>query len=70
MLEKRLLDAEEVAMFLGVSKPYAYKIMRKLNEELEQSGHMTIAGKVSRDYLNEKFCTGGTRREEGEYARV
>lgn len=34
MQEHRLMVAE----VLGVSKPYAYKLIRKLNEELERTG--------------------------------
>ena len=55
MQEHRLMGAEEVSKVLGVSKPYAYKLIRKLNEELESSGCMFIPGKVNRAYLEEKF---------------
>ena len=55
MQEHRLMGAAEVAETLGVSKPYAYKLIRRLNEELESSGCMFIPGKVNRAYLEEKF---------------
>ena len=55
MQEHRLMGAAEVAETLGVSKPYAYKLIRRLNEELEGSGCMFIPGKVNREYLEEKF---------------
>lgn len=55
MQEHRLMGAEEVSEVLGVSKPYAYKLIRKLNEELESTGCMFIPGKVNRAYLEEKF---------------
>ena len=45
----------EVAQDLGVSKPFAYKLVRQMNEELEAKGFMTIAGRVSRKYYEEKF---------------
>ena len=34
-MENRFIRAEEVADELGVSKPYAYKLIRQLNEELK-----------------------------------
>ena len=37
----------EVAQDLGVSKPFAYKLVRQMNEELEARGFITIAGWVS-----------------------
>ena len=49
------VTAGEVAQDLGVSKPFAYKLVRQMNEELEAKGFMTIAGRVSRKYYEEKF---------------
>ncbi len=40
-------NAEEVAKILGVSKPYAYKLIRKMNEELKAKGFITISGRIS-----------------------
>lgn len=55
MSNKALLNAEEVAKSLGVSKPYAYKLVKMLNDELESKGFITIAGRVSAKYLEERF---------------
>lgn len=49
------IKAEKVAEELGVSKPYAYKLVRQMNKELEKEGFITIAGRVSRKYFEEKF---------------
>ena len=54
------VTAGEVAQDLGVSKPFAYKLIRQMNEELEAEGFITIAGRVSRKYYEEKFY-GGAR---------
>ena len=55
-LSKELfVRAEEVAGVLGISKPYAYKLVREMNEELKQKGFITIPGRVSRRYFEEKF---------------
>lgn len=45
-----------MAKELGVSKSYAYKIVRRLNEELEEKGILTISGRVNRQYFNERLC--------------
>ena len=45
----RFIKADEVAEELGISKPYAYKIIRRLNEELREKGMITIAGRVERN---------------------
>ena len=58
------MKVDEVADTLGVSKPYAYKLMREFNEELSSKGFLTIAGRVSRRYFEEKVY-GDTRREVG-----
>ena len=55
-LSKELfVRAEEVAGALGISKPYAYKLVQEMNEELKQKGFLTIPGRVSRRYFEEKF---------------
>ena len=45
----RFIKVDEVAEELGISKPYAYKIIRRLNEELREKGMITIAGRVDRN---------------------
>ena len=55
MSRELFVRAEEVAHELGVSKPYAYKLVREMNEELKQKGFLTIPGRVSRRYFEEKF---------------
>ena len=37
-MEKYFLRVDEVMQILGVSKSYAYKVIRKLNSELQQQG--------------------------------
>lgn len=66
MQEHRLMGAEEVAETLGVSKPYAYKPIRKLNEELEKGGCMFIPGKINKAYLEEKFFKIPEERSSGD----
>ena len=49
------MRVSEVAEALDVSKPYAYKLIRELNEELKKRHCITIAGRVDRKFFFEKF---------------
>lgn len=51
MTDKTFMRADEVAEELDVSKAYAYKIIRQLNDELSAKGFITVAGRVSRQYF-------------------
>ena len=53
------MRVNEVAEELGVSIPYAYKLIRELNKELRKTGCITIAGRIDRKFFHEKFY--GTR---------
>ena len=55
MSEKMFMRVGEVANALDVSTPYAYKLIRKLNEELKKAGCITIAGRIDRKFFYEKF---------------
>lgn len=48
------LRAEEVQQILGVSKSYAYKVIKEMNSELRRQGFRTIAGRVNKQYFFEK----------------
>ncbi len=48
-------DAKDLMGFLKVSRSTAYKIIRKLNAELEAKGFLVIAGRVSCKYFKERF---------------
>ena len=54
-----LSEPEDVAQELNVSKPYAYKLIRQLNEELKAKGFITIAGRVNRQYFYERLYGAG-----------
>ena len=63
MKEKVFIKVDEVAETLGISKPYAYKLVKTMNDELKEKGFITISGKVSRRYFEEKFYgLGGDER--------
>ena len=55
-MEKTLfISARELAEILEISRAQSYKIIKKLNKQLEIEGFMTLTGKVSRRYFEEKF---------------
>lgn len=54
MSVKNYLTASDVSEYMGISIPMAYKIIRKLNDELKSNGYITISGKVSRAYFEQK----------------
>lgn len=55
--EAKFLRVTEVASLLECSESHAYKIMQKLNKELEEKGSITVAGRISRRYLMERlYC--------------
>ena len=55
MSETMFMRVEEVAEEMGVSILYAYKLIRKLNKELQATGCITIAGRIDRKFFHEKF---------------
>ena len=57
MAEKMFMRVDEVATALDVSAPYAYKLIRKMNEELKKAGCITISGRIDRKFFYEKFYT-------------
>ena len=54
-MNNKFICAEEVAQELSVSKPYAYKLIKRLNDELKEKGFITISGRVNRQYFNERL---------------
>lgn len=61
MPNKNFLTASDVAEYMGISIPMAYKIIRQLNQELKARGFITISGKINRLYFEEKvngFASG------------
>lgn len=45
MSVKNYLTASDVSEYMGISIPMAYKIIRRLNDELKSNGYITISGK-------------------------
>lgn len=62
------MDAYEIIEITGMSEAYAYKLIKQLNKELEEKGFITIRGRVSRQYFEERIY--GVRKEEQNYASI
>ena len=57
MNEKKYLRAQDVAAYMEISVPMAYKLIRRLNDELVAQGYLVVAGRVSRVYFEKKvYC--------------
>lgn len=51
---KQFYTVKDVMRILQVKQTKAYKIIRELNEELEQRGYIVVSGKASKRYFYEK----------------
>lgn len=55
---KMFLGVKDVMEIMGISESKAYEVIRRLNNQLKEEGYLTISGKVSRAYFEEKCLYG------------
>ena len=55
MAQSLFMKASEVAAELGICTSSAYKLIQKLNEELEKTGCIVIKGRFDRKFFHEKI---------------
>ena len=55
MAECLFIKADEVTRLLGVSQSEAYRIIKRLNEEMAAKGYIVVNGRVNRKYLEEQI---------------
>ena len=67
-MDSLFVTAEQIAEDFGVSNGYAYKMIRKMNQELKAQGYLTVAGRVSRKYYLERIYGGYDAVGSKEYA--
>ena len=53
-MAKQILNVKDVIQLLEVSESKSYAIIRTLNQELSAKGYLTIPGKVSKKFFEEK----------------
>lgn len=49
------ISADEIKEMVGISKSKAYSLIQELNSELKEKGYLTVTGRVSRKYFEERF---------------
>jgi hypothetical protein len=62
-MDTLFMTVDEVAREMNVSKAYAYKIIQRLNRELQELGYLTVSGKVNRKFFMKK---SELKRRKGE----
>ena len=65
MHKEIFIFADEIAEQLKVSRAFAYKVIKNLNDELQAKGFLTISGRVSRQFY-EEHVYGISKMLEGE----
>lgn len=53
--KKIYYTAEEISVMLGVSVGHSYRIIRKLNKELEKQGFIIVSGKLPIRFFEERY---------------
>ena len=66
MATNSFMRVDDVATELGVSKSYAYKLIRRLNAELNSMGYITVAGRISKAYFMKKVCYSEVENTNGK----
>ena len=64
-----MMSAADVLRRLNVSRSYAYKLSSRLNEEMSTAGNITIPGKVSESYLEQRLFTLPGAEGAGNHGR-
>ena len=65
MADTLFVRAGDIAKEMGVSEAMGYKIIRNLNNELKKQGFVTVQGRLSRQYFEERIY-GIKSKEEVE----
>lgn len=66
LVQRDYYNVDQVTEIIGMSKPFCYKLVQKLNKELEAKGHITFPGKVPKKYLEERLYCGSEAISGGE----
>lgn len=65
-MDKQFLTAPELAELVGVSLSKAYWYIRQMNGELQEKGFLTVRGKISQAYVEERFFGVKAVRDGGD----
>jgi len=61
---RQMMGVGDVQEALSVSESTAYGVIRRLNQELDKAGYITVRGKISRAYFEKR--TYGVNADAGE----
>lgn len=50
-----MVGVDEISKELGISRGYAYKLIKKLNDELAAQGYIVISGRLPKAFLETKL---------------
>ena len=53
--KKNFMNANDIAEYMDISVSLAYKLIHKLNAELDEQGYITVSGKVNRGYFETRI---------------
>lgn len=59
MENKAFYTAEDIAKIINRSENYCYKLIKKLNDELEEQGYITIRARIPSKYFESRLYYGG-----------
>lgn len=65
MNEGLFIKADEVVRILGVSQSEAYRVIKRLNEEMAAKGYIVVNGRVNRKYLEEQIYGYEPEKHQG-----
>ncbi len=64
MFDDYYMTVDDVAKALKISKSFAYKVIRKMNDEMEKQGYFTMAGRVNKQFFLNKTCYDAAKNNE------
>ena len=50
------MNAIDISQELQISRSSAYKVIRKLNDELQEKGYLVVTGKIPKNYFVSRYC--------------
>ncbi|MEG0022796.1 MAG: helix-turn-helix domain-containing protein [Cetobacterium sp.] len=53
-VENKFFNVKDISEMLGISETTAYRLIKKLNEDLKKKGMITISGRISKRYFQER----------------
>ncbi|WP_338630733.1 transcriptional regulator [Clostridium baratii] len=54
-MNKRYYYVKDIMDMLDVKETKAYQIIKMLNSELEEKGYITVSGRISKKYFDERY---------------